>query len=274
MKSLLVVAILASTAEAKDTPEVAAAKAALDAQVTAINAQDGKAFAATFDDDAFALFPNTTEAASQNAIKLAAKEWFDLAGKITVKPEHVLVGELGDTKCAWLTAELVAGKTRYRVTEFIAPQQKGGSDYRVQSAHLSEPVDDKASLDLVAAGKLPGLPTLDKDTDDFTDNPVTAAKYLKLSTDAAVAVIGSAPGELATGKAAAGKLKEFGGLDQKLVGFARRGDSNSMNHASSLIAHVEITYKVKGKPVVVPYRVHVITAGKTLAAIHYSVATK
>src|SRR5207302_10870982 len=118
------------------------------------------------------------------------------------------------------------------------------------------------------------------DTPDIPGNPATLARDTKLSTDPAVTVIGSAPTELATGKAAAAKLKEFSGLQQKLTGYTRLSDDDNMGRVAALMGHVDVTFKVGGTTIVVPYRVMVVTispgpgggGGPTyLAVLHYSI---
>ena len=117
---------------------------------------------------------------------------------------------------------------------------------------------------------------------DEIDNPESLARYLKVSADPAVTLIGSAPGEVLTGKATVtGRLRAWRDLAIKSIDVAGRGDAVSMNAASSAIWHVEITYKLGGKQVALPYRVHVITAGPApggqgdtlLCVAHFSIAT-
>ncbi len=291
MKLVLVAAILlaAHTAAAKASPAVPAAKALLDAQLAAINAHDAKAFAATTDAGAYAIFPTTLEGSSRATIETAAKTWLGSLGKTTVKLDHPRFGEMGDTGCAWISAEIVATgetTTRWRVTEMVAPRQPtdGGGDppkeLLVLAAHISEPIDDKVSL----TAKLPALPAIPDSAsgDGFVDAPRYLAGFV-ISADPAVTLVGSAPREFATGKAAvAAKLREYKGLAMS-AGIERHiGEYYSIGAADASVWHVEVTYKVGGKPVVVPYRVLVIILGPppavhgdmVVCAVHFSVAQR
>ncbi len=291
IKSLIVVMALASTAAAKDSMEIAAAKKLLDAQVAAIGSGDAPGFAKTFSDDAYVVFPSTAEASDRAGLDAAAKTWLGGLGKTKVVAQAPLFGTIENSTSAWIAVELVAsGATtaRWRVTELVIPPQGDdhptGDGYRVIAAHISEPVDDKVALDLVDKGKLPALPAMKNaigGSDGSYDNPSSFGKYTAIGSDPAIAVIGSAPTEYVTGKAVAAKFKEFTKLSQKTISYARQFDAVSMGAAKSVVGHVEVTYKIKGKDVVVPYRVMIVTGGPLptghgdthVDVLHYSVAT-
>jgi len=291
MKLLLtIVGLLCAVrvAEAKGSPATAAAKTLLDAQVAAITAHDAKAFAATFDEPAYAVFPTTLEARASAKIAIAAKTWLDGLGKTQVVLDHPRFGDLEFTGCAWISAELVAtGDTtvRWRVTELVAPLQAGvekptAADFRVLAAMISEPMDDKASL----TATLPALPEVHNDHDPATEVAGVRILFdLQVLDDPAVTFVGSAPKELKVGKAAvAAMVKSFKGLDMKALTLDYAGDMNSMNTATAEFEHVQVTYKVGGKAIVVPYRVMLIVAspgtgghgvGK-LGVAHFSIAQR
>src|SRR5262249_34544675 len=114
------------------------------------------------------------------------------------------------------------------------------------------------------------------------DGPDKVAGWAaNVSAAPAAALIGSAPGEVALGKAAVVKaLKAWKGL--KLARTDGVGRSMRMRDLNSfVVAHVVGTYMVKGKPVKVPYRVMFVFGTAYAAAeanpwfqvAHFSVAT-
>jgi hypothetical protein len=287
--ALLGIVLSAQTARAKDAPEVTAAHQLLDAQIAAINAHDPKAFAAAFDARGYLIFPIAAEARSSAKIETVAKPWLVGLGKTTAKADHVRIGKMADTHCAWISAEIVAtGDTalRWRVTELVAPLQSlvekpTAADYRVLAAEISEPIDDKASL----TAKLPALPTIEDGQQPMGGEAVSPGGLasLALDGDPAVTFIGSAPKELVTGKAGvAAMAKSFKSLDLKELSSLGLGDANSMAAAGADVWHVQVTYKVGKQPVVIPYRVLLIYYGPapgqhrayTLCVAHFSVAQR
>jgi hypothetical protein len=98
-----------------------------------------------------------------------------------------------------------------------------------------------------------------------------------------VTFIGRAPKELKVGKAAVvAMVKSFKGLDIKALTLDYADDMNSMNMAQAQFTHIQVTYKVGGKAIVVPYRVLMIVSspgpgghgvGK-LGAAHFSIAQR
>lgn len=293
-----VLALAAQPAHA-DPQLLPGAKALLDAQVQAIASADPKALAATFDDFGFVMFPAAAdEGLGRATIDRAAKQWLGATGKLEVKADHPKFGVLAGGMGAWITAELVVTgdhPVRWRVTELVGvrhvdggdyPSPPARSDYRVIAAHISEPMEDKAALAAVAAQKLPALPAIGSSDHNGTgnDDDFAVAPYSKMvMNDPAATLVGSAAGELVTGKAAvATKLRSWSGLKIKKVAAVSGGDPYSMNAASYVAGHVEITYTVAGKPIVVPYRVLIITdlpmpgsdSKVGFAAAHFSIAQR
>lgn len=291
--SVLVIAatvLAVHPALAKDSAPAAAAKQLLAAQVAAIAGGDASALAAAFDDGAYAVFPTTAEASGRAEIERLGKIWLASLGKLSsVKAARTKVGAMGATGCAWIVTEIViaggATPARLRVTELVTPKANTTGDYRILAAHLSEPAADKAVLAAAGSGALPTLPAISGGAParDELDSPVAMARYLQISADPAVALIGSAPTELVTGKAGvAAKVRAWKSLAMTASEHVGLADTASMGAASASIWHVTVTYQVAGKPVVVPYRVHVITLGQApgnrgptyLCAVHFSVALR
>jgi hypothetical protein len=290
---VVAVMLFAGIAQAKSTKEITAAKALLDAQVSAIAAADSAAFAKAFDDHAYVIFASEVEAADRSAIENGAMAWLSAQGATKVKAQKVKIASLGDNRCAWISAEIVAPalKKTWRLTEYVAPkqdpmtEQPGAGDFRVLSAELSEAIDDKSLLAKAANGELALQMAMDggKPPGAGVVTPATFATALLVSSDPAVTLIGSAPAEFVTGKAqVSSKLKAWKKLAIAPTESVDRSDNiGGIGTSSSELWHVTITFQVKGKAVDVPFRVHVITTpqriggvvGEALCVAHFSVAT-
>jgi hypothetical protein len=170
--SIVVLGLGAGIAHAKGKPRLGppAAKAMLDAQLAALNAHDAGAFAATFDDNAYVVFPSVAEASGHTAIAAWSKDWVSALGDVKVAAAGAKFGDIADTDCAWISTEVVVTgdvKLRLRVTELVAPRQPHDGvapidpgaaqpdDFRVLAAHWSEPITDADALAAAAGGSCP-----------------------------------------------------------------------------------------------------------------------
>jgi hypothetical protein len=257
------------------------------AQIAAINGHDAKAFANTFDEDATVILPAAAdEGRGAAAIEAAAARWFRALGTATVKLEQPHYGG------SWFDAQLVvATGGRLRITGVTRSQLPDMDRIKLAAVHISEPIDDK--LVLAKAGALPALPPLEATDGVSADTPDKVARFAgrmhdlgreDLGLDEHDVVIGSSSSEYAVGKVAGNKLlSRWRGLKMRAVAVQRYRDQADML-IEWYVAHVEVTFTVKGKPVSVPYRAltvvmqpwataaqHGATSG--LASAHFSIAS-
>lgn len=297
MRALAVVAILLAAAAARAQPADAetAARQLLDAQVRAIDAGDAKAFAATFTHDGMLILPTAAGEAQGAAIEGVARTWLAGAGKLRVALEHPTIAHTVVADGTWLDAELVVGGVHWRLTAIVVhdelpdpkPNENPEGPYRVAAEHLSEAVDDKVALAAAAAGKLPALPAIaDAETDPLADlDPSKIAVYARrVFTNSAVSLLGSAPAERAHGQRAVERvLAGWRSLHLTTTALRTGRDELAMWGFEWSIAHVDATFLVHGKRVVVPYRVLMIVdtppaaaadrgATVQLLSVHFSVA--
>lgn len=257
------------------------------AEVAAINSHDAKAFAKALDEDATVILPAAAdEGRGTAAIEAAAGHWLRALGTATVKLEKPHYGT------SWFDAELVVSSGgRLRITGVTITQLSDIERVKLAAVHISEPIDDKAML--ARAGTLPALPALGAKDEPSADTPDKIAKFAgrmydlgreDLGWDGNDVVIGSAPSEYAIGKAAANKLlARWKGLKMRPIAVQRYHDPAEML-IEWYVAHVEVTFTVKGKPVTVPYRALTVVmqpwataqehgATAQLASAHFSIAT-
>ena len=260
-------------------------RALVAAQVSAINAHDAKAFAATFDaDNGFAILPAAAdEGTGTDGITAAAKRWLTSLGTATVKLEQAHYGT------SWFDARLVVSTgAPLRITGVVT-QRPNNDKLEIGAVHISEAVDDKVVM--ASIDKLPALPKLGSNEVSI-DTPDKVATFAERMFETAMAnapdpgdvVIGSAASEHAVGKTAAGKLLAgWKSLKLTSVGVIRIHDPSNMLLVW-FVAHLEATTTSHGKTVKIPYRALTIVmepwaaaadrGGKSsLVSAHFSVAT-
>ncbi len=304
MRLALIVFLFATTTAVAGTLAKDVNKALLDAQMKALAAGDAKAFASTFDPDAYLFLPTAAgEARGRAAIEKAAKTWVTtVGGKAAVKAQGVKLGGPYQTDGGFFYAELVvtsgAATTKVRITGAVAlrsdlEESKRGepvaADYKVQAALISLPAADAAVLAAAAAGMLPALPSNKLGADDAEagpDNqPHNIAAFAKhVSSVNSAILVGSAPADVVFPRSKiAAKLKGWKGLKLATTWSLERVDTiGGMGGFHWVVAHVDGEFTVKKAKVKVPYRVLVIyedppaaaEAATQLLSAHFSVATQ
>jgi hypothetical protein len=285
--------VVAAASPVRADPAIDGAKARLAEQVRALNARDAKAFTAMFRESAAVILPAASlQGHGRAAIAGVAATWIGSLGKATItveKPEYG-AGSMG----AWYFANLVVkrpdGKsTTLRATGIVGagkdPKAAKAAEYRVLALHISEAVADKVAAGLANAGKLPRLPAFKADNPDDSDPPeeyhphrlAGRAWNAKLGV-----VVGSAPNEVAHGAAATALLAQWKKLAMwtgEVTGL-RDSEPNAIFSTDIIVAHIEVTLRVGGKPTRVPFRVLAAwnpgLAGSDkpqLMVVHFSVAT-
>jgi hypothetical protein len=281
---VMVIAMVAPPAWAEDGEDQKAMVDLVAAQVRALAARDGKAFAATLADDGFAILPGAAdEGQGAAAIAAVTERWLAGLGKASIKLDQPRYGS------TWYDGELVvAPGPRLRITGVLKWESGDkGIIYKIGAVHISEPVDDKLVRAAAAEARLPALPRLkDADKEPSVDGPDKIATFARrVNADPSTVVVGSAAGEHAVGRAAIGKLLATWRSVKLSTGERLVFHDGDRMLLEWIVGHTEATMKVAGKTVKVPYRYLLVLEQpwavaaehgekSQLLAAHFSVATR
>jgi hypothetical protein len=281
--ALLIVAALAGTARADDTP-VQRGEKLIAAQIAALNG-GAKAYAATFDDAVVIVETDSVATGAEDLTSSLDQTGGALSptpinGLGKAKKKKVLVG--GTADAIWIAAELTltgvedcegcgyASHTKYskpyRITELVA---NDGGAWKVKAALLSLPTKS-------SSGRAQQLATMLQPT---TPGPLAAlltsptALAAALAKDASVVVWGTGPSEAGFGQAGGRKLlKKWKNLQMTIDGDVREVTTKTYGFVQ---ANVDLAVKGEDHPVrmralLVAVPDAAVAGGWSVVSVHYS----
>jgi ketosteroid isomerase-like protein len=249
MKGLLLVcaAMAAIHGTARADADAAAIKKIVDAQMKAITNQDGKAFAATFDEDAFANLPGGYGITGGGVARAMKCAWTNPEGSYDPKLTKLVTGRQGDV--AWATIDLVMTealmdmrpiKTPMRWTELFTRE---GKTWMAHALYSSEPEKDDpeqwAGYDFTTDAP-PGAPTDGAPLVGWLASTGDLAAHLHAGAE--VVALGSAAGERGDGPGAAKLLASWKKLAFTTAWTRSGGDGKTWAWTAARVSR-----KAKGK---------------------------